>query len=226
MSIIPAPPQAVLFDLDGTLVDTADEFVVVVQALRAEHNLGPMDADVIRSLVSNGSWTLVKVALGMNESHPELAAKRGRLLELYTEVLGTVAKPYPGITDLLAELARRDIPWGLVTNKPRAYAEPLMETLNFNPAPACMVCPDDVTDTKPHPEPLYLACKQIDCLPHRCIYVGDHARDIDAGRGAGMYTIAACYGYIEAGDDPSKWGADASVEHSTELLSALFQTAD
>lgn len=225
MSAMPSPPQAVLFDLDGTLVDTADEFVVVVQALQAEHNLSPMDADIIRSLVSNGSWTLVKVALGMEESHPELAAKRERLLELYTEVLGTVAQPYPGMTDLLTELARRNIPWGVVTNKPRPYTEPLMETLNFDPAPACVVCPDDVTDTKPHPEPLYLACKQIGCVPHRCVYVGDHVRDIDAGRSAGMYTIAARYGYIEASDDPSSWGADASVDHSTELLSALFNSA-
>jgi len=223
MSTIPSPPQAVLFDLDGTLVDTADEFVVVVQALRAEHDLGPMDADLVRSMVSSGARTLVKLALEIDESHAEFEAKRLRLLELYAKVLGTVAQPYPGIRDLLAELARRNIPWGLCTNKPRAYTEPLMEKLNFDPAPGCVVCPDDVTDTKPHPEPLYLACKQINCAPHRCIYVGDHLRDIEAGRGAGMYTIAATYGYIEAGDDPANWGANDSVELSTELPSALFQ---
>jgi phosphoglycolate phosphatase-like HAD superfamily hydrolase len=101
-----------------------------------------------------------------------------------------------------------------------------METLAFTPAPSCVVCPDDVDNTKPHPEPLYLSCSQIGCSPQQAIYVGDHQRDIEAGRRAGMHTISAAYGYIEAGDDPALWGADALVECSTELSPLILGNLD
>ena len=217
MSGIPSALKAVVFDLDGTLVDTAQEFILVVQALRAEHGLDAMNEQRIRSTVSSGARALVRLGLNLQESEPEFESKRLRLLELYSGVLGSVAKPYPGIEALISSLQERGIAWGISTNKPRAYTDPLMAKLNFNPAPSCVVCPDDVSETKPHPEPLYLSCKQIGCAPHQAIYVGDHRRDIEAGRRAGMYTIAAAYGYIEAGDKPSDWGANAQVACSTEL---------
>lgn len=219
----PARLKAVVFDLDGTFVDTADEFVIVVQALRAEHQLHAMNEELIRSTVSSGARALVRLGLGLEEGHPEFESKRLRLLELYSEVLGSVARPYPGIEALIHQLQERDIAWGITTNKPRAYTLPLMEKLNFQPAPSCVVCPDDVSETKPHPEPLYLSCSQIGCSPQEAIYVGDHQRDIEAGRRAGMYTIAAAYGYIEAGDDPEQWGANARVDHSTELSPLIME---
>jgi phosphoglycolate phosphatase len=234
-------------------VDTADEFVVVVQALRAEHGMGEMDPVRIRASVSNGARALVNLGLGIDFEAPEFESKRLRLLELYSGVLGTEAKPYPGIPPLLEALAERGIRWGVATNKPRAYAEPLLQTLGMlgasvgavcdrdsadsrdsgndrdhrpllpGTAPCgSLVCPDDVNNRKPHPESLYLNCRELDCSPHEAIYVGDHLRDVEAGRSAGMYTVAAAYGYIEPDDDPQAWGADALVNCSTELTDLIL----
>lgn len=217
--MIPRPPslQAVIFDLDGTLVDTADEFVVVVQALRAEHGRDAMDPGRIRASVSNGARALVSLALDMSEDAEGFETQRLRLLELYSAVLGSVAGPYPGITELLAGLAQRGIGWGIATNKPRMYTEPLLARLAITPQPGSVVCPDDVTERKPHPESLLRNCRELGCTPDQAIYVGDHLRDIEAGRRAGMHTIAAAYGYIEPGDDPRSWGADAHAQRSTDL---------
>lgn len=218
----PRTLQAVIFDLDGTLVDTADEFVPVVQTLRAEHGHAAMNPQRIRASVSNGARALVSLGLGLEEDAPEFESKRLRLLELYSAVLGTLASTYPGIDSLLGELQSRGIAWGISTNKPRAYTEPLLQRLAITPAPGSVVCPDDVKHRKPHPESLYLNCLQLDCSPGNAIYIGDHQRDIDAGRRAGMYTIAAGYGYIEPGDDPLLWGANSHARCSTELESLIL----
>jgi len=216
-----APLKAVLFDLDGTLVDTADEFVGVVQTLRAEHGLDAMDPQRIRASVSNGARALVALGLGIAEDAAEFESKRLRLLELYGAVLGSAAAPYPGIVDLLDALAGRGVSWGVATNKPRAYAEPLLQRIGLPPCPS-LVCPDDVRDRKPHPESLYRNCRDLGCTPREAIYVGDHLRDIEAGRRAGMYTVAAAYGYIEPGDDPAGWGADALALDSTDLAAIIL----
>lgn len=222
----PTRLKAVIFDLDGTLVDTADEFVPVVQALRAEHGREAMDPLRIRASVSNGARALVSLGLGLSEDAPEFEGKRRRLLELYSEVLGTLARPYPGIGELLPELQRRGIAWGISTNKPRQYTDPLLQSLDLQPGPGSVVCPEDVTERKPHPECLYRNCRELDCAPHEAIYVGDHLRDIEAGRRAGMYTIAAAYGYIEPDDDPGSWGADARADCSTALPGLILGQQD
>jgi 2-phosphoglycolate phosphatase len=219
------PPEtlrAVIFDLDGTLVDTATEFVIIVQTLRAEHGLEPMNPERIRASVSNGARRLVTLGLDLPEEAEGFETQRLRLLELYSEVLGTVAKPYPGITDLLAELKQRNIGWGIATNKPRYLTEPLLERLDIRPQPGSVVCPDDVSERKPHPESLLLNCRQLNCTPDQAIFVGDHLRDIEAGKRAGMYTIAAIYGYIEPGDNPHSWGADNHVDKSTDIREMIL----
>ena len=222
MSARPRALRAVIFDLDGTLIDTADEFVVVVQALRAEHGRPEMDPQRIRASVSNGARALVSLGLDLPEESPQLEPQRLRLLELYSEVLGSTAKPYPGIVELLAELGRRGIGWGIATNKPRVYTEPLLQRLAMQPTAGSVVCPDDVSQRKPHPESLLRNCRDLGCTPAEAIYVGDHLRDIEAGKRAGMYTIAAGYGYIEPGDDPLSWGADAHARHSSELAGLIL----
>jgi N-acetyl-D-muramate 6-phosphate phosphatase len=219
---IPNQLKAVIFDLDGTLIDTADEFVIVVQALRAEHGRPPMDEPLIRSNVSNGSRTLVALALDLAEGDPQIEIQRQRLLDMYTEVLGSSAVLYPGIAQLLETLVERQISWGISTNKPRVYTELLLKRMSIQPAPGSVVCPDDVAHSKPHPEPLYLNCKQLQCSPHEAIYVGDHLRDINAGRAAGMFTIAAAYGYIEAHDDAQRWNADHVVTCARQLLPLIL----
>ncbi|MEM1188641.1 MAG: HAD-IA family hydrolase [Pseudomonadota bacterium] len=212
--------RAVVFDLDGTLVDTADDFIPVVQTLRSEAGLERMNEERIRATVSNGARALVRLALGLSEDDDQFEDRRLRLLELYAAILGQHARTYPGMRDLLAVLESRSIAWGVATNKPRRLTHALLKTLELRPG--SVVCPEDVAHRKPHPESLERACRELDCRARDSVYVGDHARDIEAGRGAGLYTIAAAYGYIEPGDTAAAWGADAVINLSTELQDHLF----
>jgi 2-phosphoglycolate phosphatase len=215
--------KAVLFDLDGTLIDTAPEFVQVVQQLRAEHALPPLAPELISANVSNGARALVTLALGLQPQDPAFEAQGLRLLEIYSGVLGSCARPYPGVVELLIELGENHIQWGICTNKPSAFALPLMEMLNLRPALGSLVCADQVSKPKPDPEALYLNCSQLGCAPHQVVFVGDHVRDIEAGRNAGMQTIAAGYGYIEADDDPATWSAGAIASSAHEIAPLLNQ---
>ena len=212
--------RAVVFDLDGTLVDTADDFVPVVQQLRREAGFEPMAAARIRATVSNGARALVSLALGIDDTHPEFESRRLRLLELYGATLGEHAQPYPGMRELIDVLTARGIAWGIATNKPRAYTLPLLDLLGLQPS--SVVCPEDVAERKPHPESLARACRDLACGPDEAIYIGDHARDIEAGRRAGLYTIAAAYGYIEPGDAAEHWGADVIARESRDIAALLF----
>ncbi|MEM1404496.1 MAG: HAD-IA family hydrolase [Pseudomonadota bacterium] len=212
--------QCVVFDLDGTLVDTADDFVPAVQKLREEYGHGPMDANAIRASVSNGSRALVTLSLGIQRDEKGFEDARLRLLDLYDEVLGRFATPYAGVPALLRELEIQGIRWGVATNKPRAYAAPLLKMLKLETD--SLVCPDDVAQAKPHPESLFKACADLNSEPRRSIYIGDHLRDIEAGQRAGMYTVAAAYGYIEAGDCADRWGADIIITDSEQLADAIL----
>jgi 2-phosphoglycolate phosphatase len=214
--------KAVVFDLDGTLLDTAPEFVTVLHRLRAEHDLPPLPEEFIRSKVSHGARALVTLALGLQPQDSGFEDKRLRLLEIYTSILGTATHPYPGIEQLLLDLDAAGIAWGISTNKPSQYTMPLLEAVSLQPSPASVVCGDQVDNPKPHPEPLHLNCQQLGCAAHETIYIGDHPRDIDAGRAAGMRTIAAAYGYIEAGEVPADWGADAVAQQPQELAQIII----
>jgi phosphoglycolate phosphatase len=212
--------RAVVFDLDGTLVDTAGDFVPVVQQLRHEAGFDPMEASRIRATVSNGARALVTLALGIDDTHPDFEPRRRRLLELYGRILGQHAQPYPGMRELIDTLAERDIGWGVATNKPREFTLPLLDLLGLQPG--SVVCPEDVRERKPHPESLERACRDLACGPDEAIYIGDHARDIEAGRRAGLYTIAAAYGYIEPDDAAERWGADVVAAGSMDIPALLF----
>ncbi|WP_439102006.1 HAD family hydrolase [Congregibacter sp.] len=216
--------RAVIFDLDGTLVDTADDFIPVVQQLREEFGRSPMDAERIRSSVSNGSRALVALALDLSEGDGDFEPWRQRLLTLYAGILGSHARLYPGIEALLTQLDTQTIAWGIATNKPREYTEPLLARLGLNPG--SVVCPDDVIHPKPHPESLERGCRELNCAADETVYLGDHLRDIQAGQRAGMYTIAAAYGYIEPGDSAARWGADVVAPRSEDLQELLFPEAE
>jgi phosphoglycolate phosphatase len=220
----PVRLKAVVFDLDGTLLDTAPEFVAVVQQLRGEHQLPPLDAQLIHAHVSDGARAMVSLALDIQADHENFESERLRFLDIYQARLGTATQPYPGIVDLLARLQAAGIGWGISTNKPSYLTLPLMDSLALQPAPASIVCADHVSQPKPHPEPLLLNCRQLQCDPGQAIYIGDHLRDIEAGRAAGMYTIAAAYGYIHQAEDPDSWGADA-IARCGEELEALISAA-
>lgn len=209
--------RAVVFDLDGTLLDTAPDFIVIVNQLLAEQGCPALPAETIRAGVSNGSKALIKLAFGINEDSEQFEPLRQRLLALYLANHSVYTKPFPGINSLLKQLAEHNIAWGIATNKPSVYTLPLMADMDMQPAPASIICPDHVSAPKPNPESLFLAATQLSCLPQEIVFIGDHKRDIDCGRDAGSITIAASYGYIDEGDDPANWNADHCVNNADEI---------
>lgn len=217
----PFPLQAVLFDLDGTLLDTAPDFAVVVNQLRERHGRPPLDYRAIRETVSNGARALVTLALQLREGDPDFETARGELLDLYHRHLAVKSAPFPGIHELLDWLEHHRLPWAVVTNKPRRFAQPLLEALELAERCAALVCPDDVSKTKPDPEPLLLACRQLRCPPAHAIYLGDHRRDIEAGSNAGMRTLAAGYGYVDPTDPARDWRADFYVDRASDIQPLL-----
>ncbi|MFT4019931.1 MAG: HAD-IA family hydrolase [Acinetobacter sp.] len=216
--------KAVLFDLDGTLIDTAADFIRIIQHMCQEAQRPIVDAATIRTQVSEGARAMVKLV------YPELAvddpiflAHRQRFLDHYGENIAIDTDLFEGMYPLLEMLENHNIPWGIVTNKPRGLSESLIEALNLQQRCAVLVCPDDVKKTKPDPEPMYLAAKTLGIEATDIIYVGDHPRDIDAGRNAKMYTILAAYGYlpVEFRDDLNAWQADYIVDNVQELHQVL-----
>ena len=215
--------RGVVFDLDGTLLDTAPDFVVVTNQLRAEEGLQPLDEIAIRAVVSNGARALVNLAFNLDEPDADYARLRQRLLDLYLQHIAVFTRPFPGIQSLLHTLADHGIRWGIATNKPALYTHALMESLRMQPPPTSVICPDDVTHRKPHPESLLLASQHFACEPNQLIFVGDHKRDIDCGRDAGAITIAAAYGYIESENDINTWQADYCVSHAQDIWPIVQQ---
>lgn len=213
--------RAVLFDLDGTLLDTAPDFIVVLNQLLAENQRAHLPAETIRAIVSNGARALINLGFGIDDKHTDFETLRVRLLELYAAHIAVFTQPFPGITDLLKTLQARDIPWGIATNKPALYTHLLLKALPFQPPPISIICPEDVKECKPHPESIFLACQQVGCAPHEIIYIGDHKRDIDCGKSAGAITIAAAYGYIGTEEDIASWQADYRVDHVSEIWPIL-----
>ncbi len=182
--------------------------------------LAPAAVD-IRNTVSDGARALVKLAFNCEPASPRFEPLRNELLDIYEQVLGQQTQLFDGLQETLDALQQLSLPWGVVTNKPRRFAEPLMQRMCIHPKSAVLVCPDDVTHTKPHPEPLYLAAKEVGARPAHCLYVGDHDRDIEAGRNAGMKTVAAAYGYVNDRIEAQAWNADYTVDHGSELRSII-----
>lgn len=212
--------QAVLFDLDGTLIDTAADFIRIIQDMCRNEGRAVVDADLIRTQVSEGARAMVKLVYPELEvDDPVFLAHRQHFLDLYGADIAVDTDLFDGMYALLEELESHQIPWGIVTNKPRWLSESLLQALNLTARCAVLVCPEDVARTKPDPEPMYLAARQINIVPEQCIYVGDHPRDIDAGRNAQMYTILAAYGYLplQYKDDLGAWQADCIVDNVDEL---------
>lgn len=207
--------EAVLFDLDGTLLDTAPDFVYVLNKLRAEEGLQALDQTVIRNTVSDGARALVTLGFDLAEGDAGFEPLRRRLLDHYLNHLAVGSQLFPGIPNLLDYLHRNNIHWGIATNKPHIYTAGLLNALKIKAD--CVICPDHVSHPKPHPESLYLAAKLLECDRENIIYVGDHRRDIECGRRANCVTIAAAYGYIKADDDINLWQATHRVEHAAEI---------
>ncbi len=223
------PVAAVLFDLDGTLIDTAPDFVRIIKELCLEAGRPAPDDAIIREKVSEGARAMVRTLYPLSEypdlvdDSPQLLSYRQAFLTRYAANIAVDTVLFPGMAALLAALEARQIPWGIVTNKPRSLSTLLLAALHLTDRCAVLVCPDDVTHTKPDPEPMFLAAKILGIPADQAIYVGDHPRDIDAGRAAGMPTILAAYGYLppEHTDDLPEWGADYIIQQAAELQALL-----
>lgn len=221
--------KAVLFDLDGTLIDTAADFIRIIQDMCQEKGCDVIDAQLIRTQVSEGARAMVKLVYPELEvDDPVFLQHRQDFLERYGADIAVDTALFSGMDELLLELEQEGIPWGIVTNKPRHLTQLLLKALRLTDRCAVVVCPEDVKHAKPDPEPMFLAASKLDVAATEIIYVGDHPRDIDAGKHAGMPTILAAYGYLplERADDLEAWDADYIVDDVNELhglVSELIQ---
>jgi len=210
--------DAVLFDLDGTLLDTAPDLAGALNRVRRNHCLEPLPFDGLRQWVSHGSYALIRAGFGLADDDPAFEPLRQELLAEYHAHIAADSAPFDGIEAVLRYLHARTLRWGIVTNKPGWLTTPLLAQVTFPHAPGCVVSGDTLAVRKPDPEPLFLAAQQLDVVPGRCVYVGDAERDVQAGLRAGMYTVVASYGYISAAEDCHRWGAHAVVASPHELL--------
>lgn len=217
----PTKISTVLFDLDGTLIDTAPEMATALDILCDEEQRSRLTFDAIRPFVSNGSAALVKLAFGHQLEAPKLEHLQKRYLDIYQNNLVVNSLLFNEMNDLLLTLEKNNIKWGVVTNKPGWLTEPLMEALGLHLRAACIVSSDSTKNRKPHPEPMFYACKLAGSQPNECIYVGDARRDIEAGQNAGMKTVIAQYGYIGDWEDTDDWHADYNIQSPSQLLNYL-----
>ncbi len=215
------PIKAVLFDMDGTLLDTAPDFIAVCQAMLADHGLPPVPDQRIADVVSGGARAMVAATFDMDPEAEDFEPLRLEFLDRYQDHCAVLTRPYDGIPELLESIERARLVWGVVTNKPVRFAEPVMQQLGLAERSAVLICPDHVTRSKPDPEMLLLACERIGVDPQHVLFIGDDLRDIESGRAAGTKTAAVRYGYIHPEDNPAHWGADVIVDHPRELLAVL-----
>lgn len=215
--------RAVLFDMDGTLLDSAPDFIAICQAMRAERGLPAVADKVIRDQVSGGARAMIAAAFALPPEDPAFEPLRLEFLERYQDHCAVLTRPFDGMDALLDDIEAAHLRWGVATNKPVRFAEPIMQRLGLAQRCAVLVCPDHVSQSKPDPEMILLACQQLDLQPAEILFIGDDARDIEAGRAAGCRTVAVTYGYIHPDDNPRHWGADAIVDHPLELRAVLDQ---
>lgn len=211
--------KTVLFDLDGTLADTAPDLAGALNHVLKKHNYDPLPYETIRPCVSHGGVALT--TLGFGKDHPEFDDLYKELLAHYQANIANETKLFKGMTELLQELEENNINWGVVTNKPAWLTEPLMQALNLSSRAATIVSGDTLEERKPHPAPILYACEQAGSDAAECIYIGDAERDIEAGNAAGMPSVIALFGYIDKSDTPDNWGAHASINSPQQILSII-----
>lgn len=215
------PTQAVFFDLDGTLVDTAPDLGYALNLQLARHGKPTLSDDEIRPVASHGSRGLLALGFGITPEHPDFIAMRDEYLALYDQVFTRQPKLFEGMDVVIRHLNKHQMPWGIVTNKPRRFTQPLVESMGLHTLASCVVSGDDAAQPKPSPATLLMACEQAKVNPNQCIYVGDAERDIQAGKAAGMRTLVALFGYLDVSDNPETWGADGMIHQPEELLTLL-----
>ncbi|MEO8314652.1 MAG: HAD-IA family hydrolase [Pseudomonadota bacterium] len=212
--------RGVLFDLDGTLLDTAPDLIRVLNQVRVEQGRTPLPFELARTQVSHGSAGLIRLGFPDLSGDP-LEALRLRLLELYSAQLSIDTALFDGCQQVLDELKSRDMPWGIVTNKPGFLTTPLLSSLGLDDSAGCVVSGDTLPQRKPHPAPLLLAASQLSLPAVQCLYVGDAERDVQSARAAGMPVLVARYGYLGPEDDPDSWQPDALIDAPLQIIAWL-----
>jgi N-acetyl-D-muramate 6-phosphate phosphatase len=220
MSALFTGVQAVLFDLDGTLVDSAPDLAAAADKMRTDRGLPSLPYEGYRPMAGAGARGMVGVAFGVGPEHADFIALRDEFLANYDRCLTERTFAFAGVAEMLAQLAQRATPWGVVTNKAARFTEPLTRAMPLFASAQAIVSGDTTPHAKPHPEPLLEAARRLGVDPTKCVYVGDDERDIVAGRAAGMATVAATYGYLGA-TDTARWGADAEINSPLALLQLL-----
>ena len=223
MSINPAP-RAILFDLDGTLADTAPDLAAAVNALRTERGLAPTPYEILRPTASAGARGMIGASFGLTPQDEGYEVLRQGFFNNYEAAMNVHSTLFPGVANLLEGIAAAGLAWGIVTNKPARFTDPLMPLIGLDHA-ACVVSGDTTPHAKPHPAPLLEAANRLGLPPEHCWYAGDDLRDIQAGQAAGMRTIACQWGYCGA-TEPAAWGADELVATPDALLELLLASVN
>lgn len=207
-----------LFDLDGTLADTAPDLARALNRVRAANGLAPMPVELTRPYASSGARGLLKVGFGLEPADERYEALRLQFLDFYAAGICVDTRLFAGMAELLDQLEQDGLPWGVVTNKAERFTLPLLQGLHLGKRAACVVGGDTAARPKPHPDPLLHAAAALRLPPSACLYVGDDLRDVQAARAAGMPVIAAKYGYLGDGGSIESWRADAIIGHPREVL--------
>ncbi len=210
--------RTILFDLDGTLADTAPDLAASLNRLRLERGMDPLAFAAIRPHVSNGANALLRVGFDAHPGDAGFDALRKRFLEIYLENICDQTTLFAGMPELLQRITAKGLNWGIVTNKPAYLTDPLVEQLGVDRDAVCVISGDTTNNRKPHPEPMLHACELAGSTPAQCVYVGDAHRDIEAGKQAGTHTLVALFGYIAEDEDPAAWGADAMIQTPGEIM--------
>ncbi len=210
--------RTVLFDLDGTLADTAPDLAAALNHVLHEAGKPTLPFEAIRPVASHGGMALIKLGFQLAPEHPQFEPLREQLLQHYAANIVQHTSLFPGMTELLDRLEARGMRWGVVTNKPGWLTEPLLEGLGIRSRAACVVSGDTLPQRKPDPTPLLYACEQSNTDTLQCLYVGDAERDIIAGKRAGMRTLVALFGYLSGEDRPDEWAADGMIQTPLEIL--------
>ena len=217
--------KALLFDLDGTLLDTAPDFIYSMNLLLKRHKKPLIRECEIRTSVTDGSEGLLKKGLGIDSTHKHFFDIKNEYLDIYYENIAKKTSLFKGLNEVLSACEKNSIPWGIVTNKPLKYTNHLLEKMLLSNRSAVTICPEHTKKSKPHPEPLILASNLLSLAPRDCLFIGDHIRDIQAGNSAGMRTIAAGWGYVKEDSDIEKWDATFIQPRSETLFDLLFTKA-
>jgi len=215
------PVRGVLFDLDGTLIDSAPDLAGAANRLRADHGLPPLPLADLRPMVGSGARGMVGVAFGVTPGETRYDALRDAFLAHYEQGLLQTTQPFDGVDAMLRALEQAGVPWGIVTNKVTRFTAPIVAGLGLAQRAAVVVCGDTTPHAKPHPEPLLEAARRLGVAPQQCVYVGDDVRDMQAGRAAGMPTLAASWGYLGQGEPVAQWGGDLLAQAPADILAWL-----